>query len=144
MTKHPTVLLVEDSYDDIVIMKYVLKKYQMFDDLSAVRDGEQAVDYIFKREQFASVQTPDIVLLDFNLPKKNGLEVLKEVRGHEDYSHLPIIILSTSSSPLDIFDSYNAHVNCFITKPVDVTSLYDTMMSVKKFWLNIAQLPSKK
>ncbi len=144
MTKHPNVLLVEDSYDDIVIMKYVLKKYQMFDDLSAVRDGEQAVDYIFKREQFASVQTPDIVLLDFNLPKKNGLEVLKEVRGHEDYSHLPIIILSTSSSPLDIFDSYNAHVNCFITKPVDVTSLYDTMMSVKKFWLNIAQLPSKK
>jgi len=144
LTKHPNVLLVEDSYDDIVIMKYVLKKYQMFDDLSAVRDGEQAVDYIFKREQFASVQTPDIVLLDFNLPKKNGLEVLKEVRGHEDYSHLPIIILSTSSSPLDIFDSYNAHVNCFITKPVDVTSLYDTMMSVKKFWLNIAQLPSKK
>ena len=141
MSKPINILLVEDAYDDILIMKDVLEKHGLTDNLKVIRDGEEAVQYIFKQGPYTNVCTPQLVLLDFNLPKKNGLEVLREIRNHTQYSYLPIVILSTSSSPIDIADCYAAHVNCFITKPTDMVTLYNTVGQLKTFWLETVKLP---
>ncbi len=143
MDKPVHILLVEDNEDDIIILKEVLTKHNIGQDLSTVRDGDEALDYIFKRGIYTGVTTPDLVLLDLNLPRKNGMEVLKEVRNNVAYKYLPIIVLSTSSSPDDITESYQKHANCFITKPSDITSLDNMVQEIKSFWLKTAQLPNQ-
>ena len=143
MDKPVHILLVEDNEDDIIILKEVLTKHNIGQDLSTVRDGDEALDYIFKRGIYTGVTTPDLVLLDLNLPRKNGMEVLKEVRNNVAYKYLPIIVLSTSSSPDDITESYQKHANCFITKPSDITSLDNMVQELKSFWLKTAQLPNQ-
>jgi chemotaxis family two-component system response regulator Rcp1 len=141
MTKPIHLLLVEDNEDDIVILKDVLAKHNMDENLAVVRDGEEALAYIYKQGVYSQVKTPDIMLLDLNLPKKNGFEVLKEIRGNETYKQLPILVLSTSNSPDDITESYLENANCFITKPVDIVSLYGMVEVIKEFWINTVQLP---
>lgn len=141
MDKPIHILLVEDNMDDIVIMKEVLARNGIDREITTVRDGVEALDYILKREAYATAKTPDLVLLDLNLPKKNGMEVLKEIRNHAAYKYLPVIILSTSSSPDDIATSYEENANCFITKPTDIVSLYGMVKEIKSFWLSTAQLP---
>lgn len=143
MDKPVHILLVEDNEDDIIILKEVLTKHNIGQDLSTVRDGDEALDYIFKRGIYTGVTTPDLVLLDLNLPRKNGMEVLKEVRNNVAYKYLSIIVLSTSSSPDDITESYQKHANCFITKPSDITSLDNMVQEIKSFWLKTAQLPNQ-
>lgn len=143
MDKPVHILLVEDNEDDIIILKEVLTKHNIGQDLSTVRDGDEALDYIFKRGIYTGVTTPDLVLLDLNLPRKNGMEVLKEVRNNVAYKYLSIIVLSTSSSPDDITESYQKHANCFITKPSDITSLDNMVQELKSFWLKTAQLPNQ-
>lgn len=142
MHKPIQILLVEDNADDIAIMQEVLVKHGLADNLAIARDGEEALAYIYKQGAFANVKTPDVVLLDLNLPRKNGLEVLNSVRNSSNYSYLPIIVLSTSSSPDDIAQSYQSHANCFITKPFDIVTLYNMIGSLKSFWINTAQLPT--
>lgn len=143
MNKPVHILLVEDNEDDIIILKEVLTKHKIGQDLSTVRDGDEALDYIFKKGLYSDVITPDLILLDLNLPRKNGMEVLKEVRSHGTYKYLPIIVLSTSSSPDDITESYEKHANCFITKPSDILSLDSMVQEIKSFWLKTAQLPKQ-
>ena len=140
MTKPVNILLVEDNEDDVIILKEILSKHDIGQSLVTVRDGDEALDFIFKKGVFSAVKTPDIVLLDLNLPRKNGLEVLKEVRSDKRYKYLPIIVLSTSSSPDDISKTRNENANCFMTKPSDIDSLNRMVRDIKSFWLDTAQL----
>jgi CheY-like chemotaxis protein len=137
------ILMVEDNHDDIIIMKDVLTKHEMADSVAVVRNGEEAINYVFKKKESVNVITPDLILLDLNLPRRNGIEVLQDIKGHADFCHLPIIVLTTSSSAEDIASCYKPQANAFITKPADAISLYNTIGDIKSFWFRTAQLPAK-
>jgi two-component system, chemotaxis family, response regulator Rcp1 len=141
MNKEPHILLVEDSEDDIVILKDMLSKHDLISNLAIVRDGDEAISYVFKTAGYADETTPDLILLDLNLPKRNGMEVLKTIRSSKNYSHIPVVVLSTSSCPSDVKQSYQESANCFITKPADVDSLFNMIELIKSFWLKTVQLP---
>jgi CheY-like chemotaxis protein len=107
-----------------------------------VRDGKDAVDFLTKMGSFKEAETPDLLLLDVNLPKKNGHEVLKFIKEDERLKHIPVIMFTTSSSQKDINLSYQNHANCYITKPVDVTEFLSVISRIENFWISIVDLPT--
>ncbi len=137
------ILLVEDNEGDILLTREALNEKKLVNKISVVRDGKEAIDYLFKKEAFADVESPDLVLLDINLPKKSGHEVLKEIKDNRLTKHIPVIMLTTSSSERDIGLSYQYHANCYITKPVEVDEFLDAVSTIEEFWLNIVSLPPK-
>lgn len=135
------ILLVEDNEGDILLTTEALQEGKIFNKISVVNNGKQAIDFLNKNSEYKDVGLPDLILLDINLPKKNGHEVLQFIKGSKDFRHIPIIMLTTSSSEKDIFEAYSNYVNCFITKPVDVNEFMQAVAKIENFWINIVQLP---
>ncbi len=137
------ILLVEDNEGDIILTTEALNEGKISNKIDVVKDGWQAVQYLEKKDEFYDAETPDLVLLDINLPKMNGHEVLKHIKSNANLQHIPVIMLTTSSSEKDVLESYKGHVNCYITKPVDVNSFLEIVSSIEDFWISIVQLPSR-
>lgn len=137
------ILLVEDNPGDIRLTKEVLKEGKIRNTLSVVMDGEEAMLYLRKEAQYEKAVTPDLVLLDLNLPKKDGREVLSLIKSDPTLVCIPVIILTTSSAENDIVNTYSNHANCYITKPVDFSQFVTVVRAIENFWLSIVKLPTK-
>ena len=137
------ILLVEDNEGDILLTKEALENAKIHTRLSVVKDGKLATDFLTKKLVYTNVETPDLILLDVNLPKMNGHEVLHFVKTNDMLKHIPVIMLTTSSSHKDINLSYNNYANCYITKPVDVNDFLKVVATIENFWISIVKLPTK-
>lgn len=135
------ILLVEDNEGDILLTKEALADGKIYNLLSVVKDGKEALDFLEKKGKYSGEKTPDLVLLDVNLPKKSGHEVLRFIKQNENLKSIPVIMLTTSSSERDIAESYKNYANCYITKPVDADEFIKAVLSLENFWINIVQLP---
>ncbi len=111
-------------------------------DLSVVMDGEEAIEFLRKQGKFEEAETPDLILLDLNLPRKDGREVLQEIKLDPVLRRIPVVVLTTSNADNDIIKSYNLHANCYINKPVDFDKFFDVIKKIQDFWLNTVMLPS--
>lgn len=138
------ILLVEDNKGDIVLIHEALEEGKIHNSVAVVRDGAQAITYLEKRKPYENEIEPDLVLLDINLPKKNGHEVLKYIKEKPELMHIPVIMLTTSSSETDIMKSYKNHANCYITKPIDLQKFMEVVASIENFWISLVQLPNEK
>ena len=138
------ILLVEDNEGDIVLTREALEECNIIGKIEIARDGAAAIKFFedILREEHSNL--PDMVLLDINLPKKNGHEVLHFIKEHDLLRHIPVIMLTTSSSEKDIVESYKHYANCYITKPVDLDNFIDVISQIESYWFNIVQLPFKK
>jgi chemotaxis family two-component system response regulator Rcp1 len=136
------ILLVEDNLGDIRLTKEALKDSKILNILNVVRNGEQALDYLRKSNEYTDAVRPDLILLDLNLPKKNGQEVLAEIKTDPDLKRIPVVILTTSKAELDILQSYNLHANCYIIKPVNFEDFTTVIRSIENFWFTVVKLPS--
>jgi CheY-like chemotaxis protein len=137
------ILLVEDNPGDIQLTKEALRESKIHNKLHAVTDGEQAMDFLRKKGKFHDAVRPDLVLLDLNLPKMDGREVLAEIKADEQLKRIPIVILTTSDAEKDIVQSYNLHANCYIKKPVDFEQFIEVVSNIEDFWFSIVKLPLK-
>ena len=135
------ILLVEDNEGDIFLITEALHESKITNHLSTVRDGWEAIQFLEKKGLYAQERTPDLILLDVNLPKMNGHEVLVAVKSNESIKHIPVIMLTTSSSEKDIYLSYKNYVNCYITKPIDAGNFLKVVTSIENFWISIVSLP---
>lgn len=142
--KPVTILLVEDNPADVTLTQEAFKESKIVNMLNVVMDGESAINYLRKLGTYKDAETPDLVLLDLNLPKKNGHSVLAEIKADPNLKFVPIIILSTSSSEEDILNSYANNANCYISKPADFRQFLVVAKSIEDFWLKIAKLPKKE
>lgn len=137
------ILLVEDNEGDIVLTLEAFSDVKLKNTVSVVRDGEEAIRYLNRESPYQDTQPPDIILLDINLPRVDGKEVLAYIKGDERLKPIPVVMLTTSSSEKDIQDSYAGYANCYITKPVDFSKFIQVVRSIEDFWISIVQLPSK-
>ena len=135
------ILLIEDNPGDVELIREALQFGRVLNRISVVPDGEAALAFLNRTRGFETAARPDLILLDLNLPRKDGFEVLKEVKEHRDLSSVPVVILTSSQADRDILKSYNLHANCFISKPVDVDEFLNTVRSMGEFWLSIVKLP---
>jgi len=135
------ILLVEDNPGDVRLTKEALADGKVINNLSVVFDGQEAMDFLHKKGKYAKAIRPDLIFLDLNLPKKDGREVLQEVKSDPKLKKIPIVVLTTSQAELDIMTSYEQHANCYITKPVDFGQFIKVVKSVENFWFSIVTLP---
>jgi len=135
------ILLIEDNPGDIRLTKEVLKEGNIRNNLNVVMDGEEALLFLKKTGQYKEMLTPDIILLDLNLPKKDGREVLGQIKEDPILKLIPVIVLTTSDAEKDILNTYARHANCYITKPVDFNQFIHVIRSIENFWLTIVKLP---
>jgi chemotaxis family two-component system response regulator Rcp1 len=135
------VLLVEDSPGDVRLTREALKEGKVRNNLSVVNDGVEAMEFLRRQGKYADAPRPDIVLLDLNMPRKDGREVLAEMKSDDDLKRIPVVILTTSEAEQDILKTYELHANCYLTKPVDLEQFISIVKSVEDFWLTIVQLP---
>ncbi len=135
------ILLVEDSPGDARLTEEVLRDAKIANELHVVPDGEEAMSYLRRERQYRAQPRPDLVLLDLNLPRKDGREVLAEVQGDPVLARIPVIVLTTSSAQEDVLRSYDLAVNCYITKPIDLEGFISVVRSIEDFWLSIVRLP---
>jgi two-component system, chemotaxis family, response regulator Rcp1 len=142
-TKPIEILLVEDSPSDAALTIEALKAGKVANHLFITKDGVEAIEYLLKQGKFKNVTRPDLIMLDLNLPKKSGHEVLEEIKKHPDLKFIPVIVLTTSNADKDILRSYELNANCYITKPVDFQQFIDVVKSIETFWLSIVTLPPK-
>ncbi len=136
------ILLVEDNEGDILLTTEALEEGKFINKISVVTDGKLAIDFLTKQGAYKDVDMPHLILLDINLPKKNGHEVLQFIKTDESIKHLPVIMLTTSSSEKDIFESYKSYANCYITKPIEIADFMSAIAKIKTFWFTIVQLPA--
>ena len=135
------ILLVEDNPGDVRLTQEALKEGKVRNQLRVVDDGAKALEYLFRRGPYTGAPRPDLILLDLNLPKKDGREVLAEIKTDSDLKHIPVIMLTTSKAESDILDSYNLHANCYITKPVNLQQFLVAIRAIQAFWFSIVKLP---
>jgi two-component system response regulator len=138
------VLLVEDSPGDVRLTREAFKDAKVHINLHVASDGNEAMAFLFRKEEYASVPRPDLILLDLNLPKKDGKEVLTEIKESPTLKSIPVVILTTSASEADILRSYQLHANCYITKPVDLNGFLEVIKSIDSFWLSVVKLPREE
>lgn len=138
------ILLIEDNEGDIVLTREALADAKMNNRVSVSRDGEDAINYLNKAVRSPEDLIPDLILLDINLPKVDGKEVLHYIKNTPELKRIPVVMLSTSSSATDIADSYNNYANCFISKPVDFNQFFDVVRMIEDFWITTVKLPTKK
>lgn len=137
------ILLVEDSAIDIQLTEEAFSEGKIHNNLHVVNDGEEAMAFLRQSGRFAKMPRPDLVLLDLNLPRKDGREVLAEMKMDEDLRRIPVVILTTSRAEEDILRAYNLHSNCYVTKPIDMQQFLDVIKSISEFWLSIVALPKQ-
>jgi CheY-like chemotaxis protein len=135
------ILLVEDNPGDVRLTREVLKEGRIHNTLNVASDGVEALDYLHRRGAFADTKPQDLILLDLNLPKMNGREVLATIKKDPDLKHIPVVVLTTSSAEEDVLSAYDLHANCYITKPVDLDQFVRVVQSIEDFWLSIVRLP---
>ncbi|SNB44750.1 response regulator [Geobacter sp. DSM 9736] len=138
------ILLVEDNEADAFLMQEVLKETPVRTAVHLANDGEEGLDFLHRRGSHVAAPRPDLVILDLNLPRKDGRELLAEVKRDPELKTIPIVVLTTSESEEDIMRSYMLHANCYITKPVGITQLFDMVKSMEDFWFGIAKLPPSR
>jgi two-component system, chemotaxis family, response regulator Rcp1 len=143
MTKDIHILLVEDNEGDIVLAKEALLDGNIINQISVSRDGDEALDFLFNTKNNGEKEMPDLVLLDINMPRVNGFEVLMTMKNDEKLKSIPVVMLTTSSSEKDIKFAYEHHANCYITKPVNLEKFIEVVRRVEDFWLSIVRLPPK-
>lgn len=138
-----SILLVEDNPGDAELTKEALEASKFHNKLYIVEDGEEAMKFLYKKPPYQETPTPDIIFLDLNLPKKDGREVLQEIKKHPQLKRIPVVVLTTSKAETDIIKSYDLHANCYITKPLDLQKFLEVVQSIKTFWMSIVILPPK-
>lgn len=135
------ILLVEDNEGDIVLTREALAEGRIANTLTVVRNGPDAIDFIFQQGAYEEAKRPDLILLDVNLPLKSGHEVLDVVKQDDATRQIPVIMLTTSSSEKDVKRSYKAHANCYITKPVEADDFMQAVLTIEDFWFRLVHLP---
>ena len=140
-TKSVDILLVEDNPGDVRLTQEALKEAKVLNNLFVVSDGVEALDFLRREGKYANAIRPDIILLDLNLPRKDGREVLSEVKSDPHLRRIPVVILTTSKAEEDVVRTYDLHANCYITKPVDIEQFILVVKSVEEFWFTIVKLP---
>lgn len=135
------ILLVEDNPGDVRLTREALKEGKILNDLSVVGDGVEALAFLRREDGYAGAERPDLILLDLNLPKKDGREVLEEIKGDGELKKIPVVVLTTSAAERDILKAYDLHANCYITKPVDLEQFIGVVQLIEDFWLTIVKLP---
>jgi chemotaxis family two-component system response regulator Rcp1 len=137
------ILLVEDDPDDVLLITEVLRETKIASDLSVAMDGEEAMEFLQRQHPFAAAPVPDLVLLDLNLPKKDGRQVLVEIKADPVLRRIPVIVLTTSAAEQDVLQAYDKHVNAYVRKPVGYVALLDVVRSIQDFWIGAALLPPR-
>lgn len=137
------ILLVEDNEGDVVLTSEALTEGRVVHELSIVRDGESAIDFVNAKGDFIHAKRPDLILLDINLPRVSGIDVLKNLKSDEATKKIPVVILTTSSSPTDVNASYGNHANAFITKAVGADGFIDAVRNIETFWFTTVTLPPR-
>jgi len=137
------ILLVEDNPGDVRLAQEALKESKVRNKLFIVEDGVEAMAFLRQQGKYASAPRPDLILLDLNLPRKSGREVLAEIKTDEDLKRIPVVVLTVSRAEEDIIKCYNHHANCYITKPLDFNQFMEVTKSIEEFWLTIVKLPPK-
>jgi chemotaxis family two-component system response regulator Rcp1 len=135
------ILLVEDNPGDERLTREALKEGKVYSNLYWMKDGVEAMEFLRMAGKHAGVPRPDIILLDLNLPKKDGREVLQEIKTDEDLKRIPVVVLTTSKAEEDVLRTYNLHANCYVTKPVDLEKFIVVVKSIDRFWLTVVTLP---
>jgi two-component system response regulator len=135
------ILLVEDNYGDILLTKQAFKKIESAVNIEVARDGEIAMDRLHKRGEFAGSKLPDLIFLDWNIPKKDGKELLAEIKEDEMLRRIPVVIMTSSSAERDIIDAYSLNANSYIIKPMDLKQFVDVAKSIESFWFDLAVMP---
>ncbi len=143
MARAVEILLVEDSPADIELTREALLDSKLANNLHVVTDGVQAMEFLRKSEPYTSAPRPDLILLDLNLPRKNGREVLAEIKADPDLALIPVVIMTVSQDERDVFESYRLHANCYIRKPVNFAEFIGIVQSIENFWFTIVTLPPK-
>jgi two-component system, chemotaxis family, response regulator Rcp1 len=135
------ILLVEDSPSDVFLTQEAFKSWKLLNNLHVAVDGVEAMEFLRRQGKFSNAVRPDIILLDLNLPRKDGREVLLEIKQDPDLKPIPVVVLTTSDSDEDILKSYNLHANCFISKPIEMAKFVKVVKSIEEFWFGIVKLP---
>ena len=135
------ILLVEDNPGDVRLTREALKEAKVINNLTVLKDGEEALTYLRRQGLYAQAKRPHLILLDLNLPRKDGREVLAQIKADEVLKRIPVVVLTTSQDEQDVLKSYNLHANCYITKPVDLDQFITVVRTIEDFWLGIVVLP---
>ena len=136
------ILLVEDNPGDARLAKEALKEAKVHNNLNVAKDGEEAMEFLHRRGKHQQAPRPDLILLDLNLPRKDGREVLAEIKAHDDIKRIPVVVLTTSEAEEDVLKAYNLNANCYVTKPVDLDQFIGVVKSIENFWLSVVKLPA--
>jgi len=139
--KFVEILLVEDNPGDARLTQEALNDGRIKNNLHIAYDGVEATDFLFRRNEYQNAPRPDLIILDLNLPKKNGQEVLAEIKADPGLKSIPVIVLTISKAEEDIIRSYNLHANCFLIKPIDLNQFFEVVRSIEDFWLSLVKLP---
>ena len=137
------ILMVEDNPGDVRLTQEALRAAKMLNNLHVVEDGEAALDYLYQRGQYSMAARPDLVLLDLNLPKKDGREVLAVMKSDDMLKSIPVVVLTTSHAESDVLRAYNLNANCYVTKPVDFKRFSEIVKTIEDFWLTVVTLPPR-
>ncbi|MFN8595169.1 MAG: response regulator [Anaerolineae bacterium] len=137
------ILLVEDSPADVLITREALAEAKLLNTIHVVENGVEALEFLHQQGQYATVPRPDLILLDLNLPRKNGREVLAEIKADERLKSIPVVVLTTSRAEEDVLKSYNLHANCYVVKPVEFDNFVKAVQSIRQFWFTVVTLPSE-
>lgn len=135
------ILIVEDNHADVRLVQEVFKEGKLYIDLDVVEDGVEAMAYLRKEDKYKDANRPDLVLLDLNMPRKNGYEVLEEIKSDDNLKRIPVIVMTISKAEEDILKSYNLHANAYIVKPVGLNQFIEVIRSLEDFWFTIVKLP---
>jgi len=138
------ILLVEDNPGDVRLTQEALKETKILNNLSVAMDGEDAMAFLRREGEYADAERPDLILLDLNLPKKDGREVLAEIKEDAELKLIPVVVLTVSQAEQDILKTYELHANCYITKPIDLHQFVEVVKAIENFWLTIVKLPPRK
>lgn len=141
MGKPVDILLVEDNPGDVRLAQEALRESKVSNNLYVVNDGVEAMEYLLEKGKYKDAVYPDLILLDLNLPRKDGREVLAEIKEDANLKRIPVVVLTISSDEADILKSYNLHANCFITKPIDINQFHNVVKAIDDFWFTIVKLP---
>jgi len=141
LVKPVEILLVEDNPGDVRLTREALKEAKVINHLTVLKDGAEALAFLRREGSYTNAVTPHLILLDLNLPKKDGREVLAEIKADDKLKRIPVVVLTTSQDEQDVFKSYHFHANCYVTKPVDLEQFMTVVRSIEDFWLGIVVLP---
>ncbi len=141
MTQLVSILIVDDSADDVEFTLAALQETKLANNINVVSDGVEAMEFLRKEGKFSDAETPSLILLDLNMPRKGGLEVLTELKADPELRYIPVVILTTSQAEEDIIKSYEMHANCYVSKPVDLKSLSHVVKTIDDFWFGVVKLP---